>query len=494
MPGIVARIRRAPLLTLAILLAVVKSVQFAIDSTALFYYDSGSFILNALRIGFVSERSYVYGYLIRIFAVPFHSLRAIVAMQVVMGGITAWLLGLVLLRYLKVRVWIAIAAALAFAFDPVQIVHEHLVMTETSALLATAIFLVAASRYLLAPGWWQLVLLAFLGILMVSLRIVYLPLVLLSAVLLPVAAYWPARYQVRRARALALALAVSCASTIIFHLGYTHLTGWLGSREPAYNFVTGFFSAAVVAPIINAEDSSDPRVVRAIVEQKKSVLPLKNAQLRPAQMWNPEGFAKRLTAGFGGDIRPANQAAQALARAAILRDPVGFLKLGIRIYLTYWRDLPGLRWSLTWENGSPPVAQVSPLEVQAVHSAFGVDVSNQHLVHTPSRRLHIRGRGWYIFLLASPFLAAFALWLSWREQKDASPTLALFLLWSCFLLVATCLGSSESSYRYLHPFSFTGLAAVAFIADVLFRHWRQRRSPAARLPRKSKDPIELSSS
>src|ERR1700729_1154061 len=122
MPRISTAIKRAPLLTLAILLAVVKSIQFAIDSTALFFYDSGSFILNALGIAFIPERSYVYGYLIRIFALPFHSLRAIVAMQVVMGGITAWLLGFALIRFLNVRPWIAIVAALAFAFDPVQIV------------------------------------------------------------------------------------------------------------------------------------------------------------------------------------------------------------------------------------------------------------------------------------------------------------------------------------------------------------------------------------
>ena len=66
MPSIAAHIRCAPSLTLAILLAVVKSIQFAIDSTALFYFDSGSFILNALGLAFISEQSYVYGYLIRI--------------------------------------------------------------------------------------------------------------------------------------------------------------------------------------------------------------------------------------------------------------------------------------------------------------------------------------------------------------------------------------------------------------------------------------------
>jgi hypothetical protein len=466
MPGIVARIARAPLVTLAILLAVVKSIQFAIDSRALFFFDSGAFILNALGLAFVSERSYVYGYLIRIFAVPFHSLRAIIAMQLVMGGVTAWVLGLVLLSFLKVRAWIAILAALAFAFDPVQIVHEHLVLVESSALLVMAIFLVAASRFLLAPGLWQLVLLSFLGILLVSLRIVYLPLVLLSAVLLPVAAYCrPARSQ-GRARALAFALAVSCGSTALFHLGYTYLTGWLGSREPAYNFSTGFFLAAAVAPIIKAEDSSDARVVRAVIEQNESVFPLANDGFREQQLWNPQGLVVRIRTAFGSDFRGANRAAQKLAWAAIRRDPLRFLRLGVHNYFGYWRGLPDLRRSLPGENGSSPTAEVSPFDAHAIRGAFGVDVSNQHLVHTASRRLHIWGRDWYIFLLASPFLAAIALWLSWRAQREASSTLALFLLWSCFLIMASCLGAVTASYRFLHPFSFIGLAAAAFIADV----------------------------
>jgi hypothetical protein len=68
-------------------------------------------------------------------------------------------------------------------------------------------------------------------------------------------------------------------------------------------------------------------------------------------------------------------------------------------------------------------------------------------------------------------LGAIALWLSWKEQREAFPTLALFFLWSCILLVATCLGAVAASYRFLHPFSFTGLAAAAFMAEILFRHW-----------------------
>jgi len=337
MQGLRAAIRRAPLLTLAILLVMVKSVQFAIDSTALFYYDSGAFLRNAVRAGFIPERSYVYGYLIRIFAVPFQSLPAIVAMQVAMGGITAWLLGFALMRLLKVRAWIALLAALAFAFDPVQIVHERLILTEATALFAMAAFLLVGSQYLRSPAWWRLVLLSFLGILLVSLRIVYLPLVLVSAVLLPLAAcFWSPEWpQARRSGALALALAVSCGSTLLLHRGYMELTGSLAWREPAYHYVTGFFLVAGVAPIIEAQDGEDPRVARVVVEQNESALPLWNAELRSQQLWNAAGLVARLKGAFHGNVSAANRAALRLAYAAILRNPWGFLKLGANAYLEY---------------------------------------------------------------------------------------------------------------------------------------------------------------
>jgi hypothetical protein len=74
MPDIPGSLRQAPLLTLATLLMALKSVQFAVDSTALFFFDSGAFLLTALRVAFISERSSVYGFLLRIFAAPFHSL------------------------------------------------------------------------------------------------------------------------------------------------------------------------------------------------------------------------------------------------------------------------------------------------------------------------------------------------------------------------------------------------------------------------------------
>ena len=214
---------RKALWTAALLVTLLKAVQFAVDSQVLFYDDSGAFLLNALGYAFIPERSYTYSALIRVFSVSTHSLTAIVAMQVVMGGITAVMLAFILLRFFAVRGWIAILAAVAFALDPVQIVHERLIMAETTAMLTVALFLAAALQYLRTLSWRWLVVVSWLGIVLVSVRIVYLPVVLACAFLLPLGAYFKSPRG--RISDLAVALLVSCGSAFLLHVGYRSLTG-----------------------------------------------------------------------------------------------------------------------------------------------------------------------------------------------------------------------------------------------------------------------------
>ncbi|HEY3840391.1 MAG TPA: hypothetical protein VGL72_27655 [Bryobacteraceae bacterium] len=477
MTAISALIQRKPLLWTALFLVLVKSIQLAIDSKALFYFDSGAYLINALGVAFVAERSYLYGWLIRFVALPFHSLRAIVVMQVAIGALTAWLLALVLTRYLKTREWIAIAAALVFAFDPVQIVHEHLILSENTTLLVAATYLVAALGYLEKPAPWKLSLLAFLGTALVGLRMVYFPVVMASAVLLPLLVRLTTR------RMLAFALAVSCGSTALLHLGYRHLTGHLAGREPAYHYITGFILAAGTAPLFRPEDIDDPRVAAAVAEQNKSVLPLWDRDRRGDLLFAPEGFSVRLIAQFHGDHKAANMAAQLLARRAILRNPFGFLRLGLHNYYRYWQGIPTLRWSLPWENGSPPRSEVQSADLQLIRTAFGADVSNDYLVQTPTRRYHIFGRYWCVFLLLSPYLGGLAAFVT---RRDRTGVMFLFA-WSGLLLASMCIGGIEHCYRYLHPFSFTGLAAVAVLLDLKM----QTRRDGTTAPRQTEGPAAM---
>jgi hypothetical protein len=241
------------------------------------------------------------------------------------------------------------------------------------------------------------------------------------------------------------------------------LTGSLAKREPAYHYVTGFFMLAAAAPIVEAEDALDPRVMQAVIEQNQGALPLSSTD-RSLQLWNPRGLVERLKNTFHGESGEADRAAQGLARKAIFRNPWGFVKLGIGAYLDYWRRLPDLRGILASENGSGAGTIVLPYDADIVRRAFGRDVSHDNELETPSRRYHILGRGWYVFLLASPALAVIALWMS--RKNHTFRTQAFFFLWSCSLLAVTCLGSDDS-YRYLHPFSFTGVIAAALLVEIV---------------------------
>jgi hypothetical protein len=462
-------VRRAPMLTLAVLLFLAKCLQFAIDSTALFCSDSGAFVLNGLNLAFLPQRSYAYGYLLRIFAMPFHSLRAIVAMQLVMGGITAWLLGFVLVRYFKVRPGFAILAALALAFDPAEMVDEHMVMAETAAMLAMGWFLLLACRYLQEPRLWRLAWIAFAGIVLVSMRIVYLPPVLVVGAVLPLAAYFwsPAWPRTKGVRAVSVALVVSCTLTGFAHWGYRHLTGRLGWREPAYHYATGFFLVASVAPLIRAGDTNDPRLSRAMVQ---TAFPLSDVTTRPRQLWVDGGFVYQIKAAFNGDMRASNDAADRLARTAIYRNPIGFLRLGIYTYLDYWRHLRKLRWALPWEIGATENSELLPYDTWVISSHFGQDVSHNSRLSTPSRRFYLLARYWLLFLLLSPFMAAAGLWIRPRD-KGATLLAAFLLVWSCLVITSACLGAVEAVYRYFHPLSFTALAAAALLVE---KFWRRR--------------------
>ena len=445
---------------------IVKSFQFAIDSTPLFYNDSGAFIVNALGLGFIPERSYVYGGLIRVFALPFHSLPAIVGMQTLMGGLTAWLLALILVRFLRVRAGISVGDGTDFRFRPAaKSSMSTWLRRRRPHCLRRRFSCWSGFSTCGKPSLWLLVIISFLGALLVSLRTVYVPVVATCAAALPVIAY----FRMKKPGRLVLALAVSCGSMILCQIGYMHLTGWLAGREPAYHYQTGLFQMGVVAPIIEAQDSDDRRVSEAVVEQNQSSVPLSNHVLRPAQVWAAGGLAERLRSVFHGDKFAANRAAERLARNAILRNPLGFLRLGFDTYLDFWRVIPRLRWRLAWESGAQPRPVLNTYDIYAIQRGFGVDVSNQHLWRTPSRRYHALGR-WGLFLLASPFLMGLAMYLDRDNQRGA----VFLFAWTWLSLIAMCLGASEPAFRYLHPFSFTGLAAVGMLAQTGMRRLSDR--------------------
>ena len=153
-----------------------------------------------------------------------------------------------------------------------------------------------------------------------------------------------------------------------------------------------------------------------------------------------------------------------IAITAIRRDPIGFLQLGV----AGWRHYPILLREpfssvASIEDGSNTLVQPTENDWTFLKHRFTDPDPSNAIEVTPSRRYHQSARYWYWMEYLSP-LIGLAAWLSGpRGTRQAAAWLAG---WSALLIAATCL-TSPVTLRYLHPLSFTGIAALAILLDRL---------------------------
>lgn len=446
------------MLLIALLILASKAVQLAIDAQVMLFTDSAVLLLNAARLLFMPERSYVYGWLLRGCCLWVHSLDSLVYIQALIGALAAWLLAFALHRYLGVRWTIAGAAALLLAWDPSQILHEHMVMTETSAGVVAALFLTATLAYLDRPRLALFLPLAFLAAGLSSLRVVYVPLVAMAAVVIPLAV------RGRGWRQPLLALAVSLASFAAGQAAYRYLTGRIAHREPAYHYSTGRFLAGNIAPLIRPEDTDDPRVAAVLLQAQASDHPRPDlgSTNRNHQLWHEDGLILRLINEYNGDADRVEQIARNLASRTIRRDPSGFLKLGLYTWweypVTFWS---GFQLTARIEQGASPTEQPWPRDWVAVSKLFPGYTLERNLLPTPSRRFHSISQPWSILAFLAPFLGLLSIFAAPPEYRRPA---AFLFLWSTALLAASCLGGMIV-LRYLHPLSFPAFAALAVLGE-----------------------------
>lgn len=448
-----------PYLALALLVLVVKVVQVGVDATPLLFLgDSETYVYSAVE-GFMPIcRSFVYGWPIRWWGLATGSIMGLVIAQVVAGGITAWLVGAVLLYFYRVRFGVATALTLAFAFDPLQLLHERLVMAETFSLLIFALLVVLALSYLRQPRVLTLAGVCGLGLVLVSLRIMFVPVVLAAAVLLPVVGWVSQPAELRRARwGRALAhLGMAVALTAVLHGAYRGHVGKVFRQPPAYQYYDGLMLMAAWAPILQPEDAPDSRVAELLKRQADDpVYPLTNRYIREMQLWEASGLAGRLQAIYGGDIPAANACAKKICRAALVRRPGAVVDLAWQALVDYAFRWDRFRFRLWIEQGSDRFPD--PAFVTLLRDRLAWDAANVHAVRTPSKRYHLIAGPWYVFLFFSPVL-----WLVPMVRGSPFQRSAGFLLFTLtvLLVVVLCVTSPVAVYRYLHPLSFTALLAL----------------------------------
>lgn len=431
---------------LLLALVVLKAAGMLVDpQLRLFLGDSSSYLFAARSEDWLpADRSFTYPLLLEWLVRPTGSLQALLYWQSAAGIGTALLLAHVLRVRMGLPATIVFAFACAFALEPAQLFYERMVLAETFGLLAFAGFFAAASAYLVRanPAWLALV--ALLGLAAVSLRMNYLPVVIVITLGLPLLFAFD-RERAPRAPVLAVHCLFAVACFWVTHGEYRQYVGTLFDRPPGYIGQAGFMRMGLVAPLIKPEHFARVGLPADFADQLE--FDLADPRTRASQLWSLGGLADAITRS-GLDM---DRTCRKLSAYALRDDPFGLVRLGIGTLGGYF-DEEGARLRLTKDLGRDPIPY-PPAVVDTLRTHWAYDMAGVAERWTPASRAFEAGSRWLVaclFLLLP--IAALNLLLHWRGSHRLQALLAS--LFAAGLVASHVLFSNIASYRYLHALPF----------------------------------------
>lgn len=444
-------------------IVVLKFLLLALDSAPKLYLgDSISYIQTALSGWIPDDRSYFYGFVIRWVALWTGSLRSLVVVQALLGGIVAIVVAWICRAAFLCTNSIAYLCGFLCAIDPLEMTWERYVMTETVSLFFYALVLHQSFVYLRRQRVSTLVLIQFLSVVTTGFRMVFLIPFQVLALVLPLIAFASARdnqeapshrpawLQFLRRKLFWQHLGASLLAFFLFDQAYQHAYGALTHRGPAHLHASGYVLLALCAPILQPSDATDPRLAR-IIEQGDE-FGLRNFDLRNNQLFIA-GYLVRRWRSAEPDRTRASDIARQTALNAVRRDPASFIGFGARTYVILLREMKRFaRWDLN-PDGKLKDAQVKFL-AERFRWTGRADVGSEP--PTIVQKYYVAATPWFYLPLLSPLFAGAVLFIA-RNKADAW----LLLVHSTTVLGTTFLFSTGPFTRYLQPLSLLSLLLLA---------------------------------
>ncbi len=431
---------------------LVKLLFLLLDHNPGFHFgDSGAYLATALMKWIPPDRSFTYGFLIRPF-ISFHSLLPLLILQTAMSALASTITGVLLYNFCGTSLRISMAIALLSAIEPLQLMSERYVMVEAAGTFGFALFTLVCFCYLRSKSLFILFLGQVLGVLLVSLRISFLPLVLLLSIALPVLAEVSRAGVAIRPLIVYLLTAILVSQTLLW--GYRHLYGFLAETKPAYMSRDGYFLAADMAPIIKPADfpipGKRPQLFRSVT------IPLSGIDHRRLHRWLPGGLCAAILNVAGGNEEVANRIARETAIRAMNRDPLGVISLAFQTYRQFF-EYRKVEWALKIDQGKFVEPTVN--DVAMIEKWFGIDVSERRF-HSLSQRWEASAAPWCWFMLLLPFGYALEVGINHRRVLRSD---YLLLLMSFTILFAAIVPVEIANPRYLVPLPWLSILIVGTI-------------------------------
>lgn len=469
-----------------ILVFFVKFLSFCIDPLPMFYLgDSHSYLTTAVTGWIPLDRSFVYGFVIRLTAVSSRSLTSLMVFQVFTSGLNAILIAYILQKFFSVRPRIAFCSGLLCALEPLQLMYERYVLTEAIALFSLVIYIILILHYLKRPRLSILAALQFVGTVLISFRLSFLSTVIVNAMLLPLLAIFvfvrsahpleklSAAAAVKHMlssrqlmRIVAIHLLLSLGLTYVFHLGYKYVNGKLSHKPPAYQYQSGIFLLSYLAPIVKPIDFPYTSLTENVFRNLKH--DLRDRHKRAENHWQPGGLISNLNETIQ-NVLEADHAARATALNAVKRDPIGLVRLGVSGFLDYW-NLDILKCNMLSDRGDRPLP---PEMVEMLSSKFSLAAERLPFLQTFTNRYFLHAWPWYLFLICSPIYGIIA--LIWCVKENRRYFFVVLLISTIIACQASVLIEGPT-VRYLHAL---GWLSFLLITPALEQLLIKRRSTAS---------------
>jgi hypothetical protein len=447
----------------------------------LFMGDSASYLHTALSGWIPPDRSFLYGYVIRWSSLWTGSLTSLLILQAFLGATTAILVTIICRSIFGLASRPSYLFGLLCSLDPLQLVWQRYVMTETVSLFFYVLMLLFSFLYLKQRHLWQLALLQILSVFVISFRMSYLLVVQISALFLPLIAFFP---QIRAAfrkhpftlkasgvKSAGLHLVVSILLMLVLQQGYRHVNGTLAGRKPAYLHARGLSLLATWAPALKPTDSPDSRLSKLIAEGDQ--FHLNDIRARNSQLYSPGHLVARWK-----QIEPnfaiANQVAEKTALHALLRRPLDVAMLGVKTFLDYW-DFSRIHRQANVELGKAqrpnnwPEKMTSAL---AEHFRLSPPPPEDTKTYTLLQRYYLRARPYYYVVLMAPFICTGLIFFVSEGYGS------LLFLHSWILFGTATFLSMTASVRYLQPMSLLTILIFAVLVKTVIDR-RSHPAPAA---------------
>lgn len=445
-------------------IAVLKLCLLTLDPLPKFFMgDSGSYLWTALTGWIPYDRSYFYGYVIRCVALSAESLTTLLLLQSTVSALTAIFVAQICRSIFVLSARASYVIGILCALDPFQLVWERYVMTETISLFFYVAGLYFSFLYLKHRSIRHLAVAQALWVLLIGFRMSYLLVVQISAVLLPVLAFYPLLLERWRnrgniqdqrnplVRIVLVHLTASIAMMLLLHGAYKQVNGRLTGREPAYLYGTGLYLLASWAPIVMPADAPDKRLAR-IIEQGDE-FQIKELTARNHQRHFPGFLIDRWEKVEPAALR-ANQIAKRTALRVLRRHPLEVLSLAARTFAQYW-NLKDLRHFASIDLGHNDLT-VEQQSMLAKRFHFATDVRIVGTPRTILQRYFLSSWPYCYFLLLSPIWSALAAYFAHEKPLALLVMLHLVITLAMVLTVAVA-----PSFRYLQPVSVLTLLSIA---------------------------------